>query len=131
MPSLKDLLPATRGPVTIDLGRRCGHAEARVAYIPANVSLANDVPDEDDDDLERDWDEPSIVATNLCELVTEWDVTGPLVNKRTKEPIVADGAPVPLDPMVVQHVPWAILAGVMSGVTAAENPNPSRRRRKR
>jgi len=116
---------------TIDLGRRCNHKTAKVTYVPKEVSLANDVPDEEDESIERDWDAPSEVAVNLCKLVTAWDITGSLEHRRTNEVLVAEGVTVPLDPMIVQHLPWRVMSGVMSGVTLAENPNPSRPRRKR
>lgn len=130
MPSLKSLMPETRT-ATIGLGRLFDHETDKVTYRPSLVSVANDVAADEDDDAERDWDAPSPVAKLLCELVVEWGLTGPVVNRRTGEELSPADAVVPLDPRLVQFLPYSILSAYLSGVTQNEMANPTRRRPKR
>ncbi len=127
MPSMKDLLPETRT-ATIDLGRRV-EGRARVTYKPKLISFANDFASEDENDDDRDWAAPSPLAAYVCNLITEWDFTGELGHAKTNEVLVQDGAPIPLDPVVVQHIPFPIVSGLLSGITQAEQANPTRPRK--
>lgn len=125
MPSLKDLLPETRT-LTVDLGRRVD-GEARVTYKPKLISFATDFSDEEEN--EGDDGLASPLATYVCDLLTEWDFTGELKHAKTGDVLVPEGQPIPFDPEIVQHIPFPIVSGLLSGITQAEAANPTRRRK--
>jgi hypothetical protein len=109
--------------------------DVELTYRPGMITLANDTSTTDDDP-----DAPSVVARRFCGyatpdgndvpgLVCDWDITGPLDNTFTGEELVPDGEVVPLDPAIVQHLPYALLAGLNQEMVRAETPNLRTRRR--
>lgn len=66
----------------------------------------------------------------ICAIVSAWELTGPVpletVGTIAEGSIVAEDAPVPLDPQVVRHLPIPLLKGIIAGLVQDALPKPTR-----
>lgn len=73
-------------------------------------------------DVIRDSD----VAAVICQVVTSWDLVGPVpfsdIGTLKSGELVAAGAPIPLDPDIVKRLPPTLLFGVVRGLVGASFP---------
>ena len=61
----------------------------------------------------------------LCKMVKSWDMEGPLYNSENGELIVEEGAPVPIAPDILQHLPTPFLTGLYAAIGEDNVPKSS------
>lgn len=83
------------------------------------------------DDAIDDEDRHAI-ARRICDVVKEWELTGPLPTRPTPVgggemvevgAVVAKDEPIPLDPEVVAFFSFPVLSGILNGLQVASLPN--------
>lgn len=120
MPSLKGLMPEE---MTTDVD--CGWGfTARMTFNPQEIADAqergelNNVEGEDQETL----------ANRICDLVREWDLTGPVpltdLGKVKEGALIPANEPIPLDPEMVKVFPQPLQIGIVLGLAVAAQPDP-------
>lgn len=117
MPSLRSLAnPSDVKYAEFDIGG----AAINVAYKPALITLYRGGGDDDPES-------PYRLCRDMAKYLVEWDVTGPLNHTESGEELVADGALVPFDPYVMQHMSYGVLTRINQEVIRKETPDPRTR----
>ena len=69
------------------------------------------------------------MADRVCTLVVSWDWEGPVITTAGRE-VVARGVPVPLEPAIVEAIPFGLMSALYQGIVRAEVGDPKPRRKR-
>lgn len=70
-------------------------------------------------------------AIELCRILTEWDLTGPvpvedIPGHKLGSAVASETDPVPLDPAIVRFLPQPLIAAILAAVTVDAQPDPTK-----
>lgn len=71
------------------------------------------------------------LLNQLCKLLRNWDMEGPLFNSDNGDQIVGEGEPVPLQPDILQHMPTSLMTGIFRAISEDNVPKSSTENSKR
>jgi len=95
------------------------------ALSPAKISKMNkELKGVDEDDEEAMLG----VAKMFCGIVKNWDLVGPLGEDDNGEPLVAEGAAVPVTPELVAWLPSPVIQHIIEKVGEDASPKGKKRR---
>lgn len=129
MTSFAKLMPESK---TSDVD--CGWGVfARMTYNPRQITYTVEEAEGEVIDAEEESGERKLkLASDLCRVVTSWDMTGPIpfegyeVSGHPVGSVVKDGDPAPLEPRVLSYLPQPLLAGIVLGLTLDAQPDPKK-----
>lgn len=127
MTSFAKLMPESK---TSDIN--CGWGiTARMTYRPRQITYTEEEAKRQagQTDAEQDSSEVRLqLAEELCRVVTEWDMTGPIpVEDLPGHPVgsvLQEHEDVPFDPGILSYLPQPLLAGIVLGLTLDAQPDP-------
>lgn len=123
MPSAKSLVSESK---TDDVN--CGWGiTCRMTYDLRKIVMAQEAKNELADDEVEEVDTTK-VARDICEMVSQWDMTGPVpimdTNGVKAGSKVPDDEPIPLDPEIVKWLTMPLLQGISIGLVQSALPDP-------
>ena len=65
------------------------------------------------------------LLNQLCKMLRQWDMVGPLYNADTGDQMVGEDEPVPLQPDILQHMPTSLMTGLFRAISEDNVPKSS------
>jgi hypothetical protein len=129
MTSFAKLMPES---ATSDIN--CGWGQtARMTYNPRQITYTEDEAKRQAGVAEAEPESTEVklqLAEEICRVVTQWDMTGPIPFEGYEVPghpvgsVTPEGEPAPLEPRVLSYLPQPLLAGMVLGITLDAQPDP-------
>lgn len=66
------------------------------------------------------------LLTQFCRILIAWDLVGPVLNSDSGEEIVAEDAPIPVKPEILQHVPSPVITLIFRAISEDNVPKSSK-----